>query len=89
VLPVVASDRTPNAGFDLERAYADHARILYGFVVNAVDDRAEAEDLVQEVFARAWRASSRYDPDRASVRTWLFTIARNLVLDAQEGGSGG
>jgi RNA polymerase sigma-70 factor (ECF subfamily) len=82
VLPFVPANRAPDAGFDLEQAYADHARVLYGFVVNAVDDRAEAEDLVQEVFARAWRSSSRYDPDRASVRTWLFAIARNLVLDA-------
>ena len=82
MLPFVPANRTPDAGFDLEQAYADHARVLYGFVVNAVDDRAEAEDLVQEVFARAWRSSSRYDPDRGSVRTWLFAIARNLVLDA-------
>ncbi|TFV73356.1 sigma-70 family RNA polymerase sigma factor [Blastococcus sp. CT_GayMR19] len=68
--------------FSVDEAYADHAGVLYGFVVNAVGDRADAEDLVQEVFTRAWRASSHYDPDRASVRTWLFAIARNLVLDA-------
>jgi RNA polymerase sigma-70 factor (ECF subfamily) len=82
VLPVAPVSRTPDAGFDLEQAYADHGRVLYGFVVNAVDDRADAEDLVQEVFTRAWRSSSRYDPARASVRTWLFAIARNLVLDS-------
>ena len=68
-------------GFDVAVGYREHGGVLYGFAVNALGDRAEAEDLVQEVFTRAWRSSERYDPDRASVRTWLFAIARNLVLD--------
>jgi len=33
------------------------------------------------VFARAWRQAERYDEDRASVRTWLFAIARNRIVD--------
>lgn len=71
----------PVAAFDVDDAYRDHAGVLYGYALHALGDRAEAEDLVQEVFARAWRAAATFDPDRASVRTWLFAIARHLVLD--------
>ena len=44
--------------------------------------RETAEDLVQETFLRAWRSRDRFDPRRASERTWLFAIARNVVTDA-------
>jgi RNA polymerase sigma-70 factor (ECF subfamily) len=51
-------------------------------MVGAVD---EAEDLVQETLLRAWRAADRYDPQRASLRTWLHRIATNVCLSALRG----
>ncbi len=50
--------------------------------MNALRDRSLAEDCLQETFLRAWRARDRFDRDRASERTWLFAIARNVIADA-------
>lgn len=80
---MVALDHdVPPPGFDLRRAYAEHGRVLFGFALNGVGDRGLAEDCVQETFLRAWRARDRYRSERASERTWLFSIARNVVIDA-------
>jgi RNA polymerase sigma-70 factor (ECF subfamily) len=63
-------------------AYAAHGGELYGFCLRRLGDAPAAEDAVQEVFVRAWRSAVRYDPAVASLRTWLFAIARNVVVDA-------
>lgn len=64
-------------------AYASHGAELYRLCLRGLGDRGQAEDAVQEVFVRAWRHGERYDPAVASLRTWLFAIARNVVVDAQ------
>ena len=61
--------------------YDEHVYAVYGFVAYRVRSREEAEDLTQLTFERAVRAWSRYDPSRASPRTWLLAIARNLLID--------
>lgn len=67
---------------EVQDAYDRYGGELFGFAFNALEDRQLAEDVVQETFLRAWRSAGRFDPDRASLRTWLFTIARNGVVDA-------
>ncbi|MFE1644418.1 sigma-70 family RNA polymerase sigma factor [Microbacterium sp. P01] len=68
--------------FDARRSFDEHGSALLGFAVNALRDRPLAEDCVQETFLRAWRARERFDPAVASERTWLFSIARNVIADA-------
>jgi len=62
-------------------AYAAHAGELYGFAVRSLGDPGLAEEAVQETFLRAWRAGDRFDPQLGSLRTWLFAIIRNVVID--------
>ena len=61
--------------------YDEHVWGVYGFFGYRVKSRADAEDLTQLTFERALRAWSRFDPDRASARTWLMSIASNLLID--------
>lgn len=69
------------AEFDVRSAYDAFGGELLGFVLNGVGDRAAAEDCVQDIFVKAWRARERYDGRRSSLRTWLYAIARNVVVD--------
>jgi len=66
---------------DFARVYSEHVWPIYGFLAYRVGDRQVAEDLTQATFERALRAWSRFDPRRASERTWLLAIARNLLID--------
>ena len=74
--------RTDATGEALRELYRAYSGELFGFAVNALGERGAAEELVQEVFTRAWRHAERYDPERASVRTWLYQIARHAIIDA-------
>ncbi|MEX1140874.1 MAG: sigma-70 family RNA polymerase sigma factor [Thermoleophilaceae bacterium] len=66
---------------DFERLYADHAQDLFGFLAYRSGDRALAEDLLADTFERAIRARRRYDPRKASAKTWIYSIALNCLRD--------
>jgi RNA polymerase sigma factor (sigma-70 family) len=66
---------------DFERLYAEHAQALFGFLAYRTGDRAVAEDLLADTFERALRARNRFDRRKASEKTWLYTIALNLLRD--------
>ncbi|HYH59621.1 MAG TPA: RNA polymerase sigma factor [Thermoleophilaceae bacterium] len=67
---------------DFERLYEQHASALYGFLVYRTSDAALAEDLLADTFERALRARKRFDRRKASEKTWLYTIALNLLRDS-------
>ncbi|HET7267736.1 MAG TPA: RNA polymerase sigma factor [Oleiagrimonas sp.] len=60
--------------------YARHRGSLYRFLLGTTRDRAIAEELFQETWQRVVRARHAYRPE-AAFRTWLWRIARNLVID--------
>jgi RNA polymerase sigma-70 factor, ECF subfamily len=67
----------------LRALHDDHASALWSYALRLTGgDRDRAEDLVQETLLRAWRHPEALDASRGSVRSWLFTTARNLAIDA-------
>lgn len=71
-----------DARIELLRALHDeHAPALRRYVVRLTRDSALADDVVQEALLRAWRQPRVLDQSESSARAWLFTVARNLVID--------
>lgn len=66
---------------DFAEAYDTHVWDVYGFLAYRTGERADAEDLTQVTFERALRSWNRFDPAKASLRTWLIAIARNALVD--------
>jgi len=64
-----------------ETIQAEYGRVLLGYLRQLMDDDG-AEDVLQQVLLEAWQRGARFDPTRASVLTWLMTIARSRAIDA-------
>lgn len=60
---------------------ARFGRALGGFLREALPDPATAEDVRQQVLLEIWRRGPQYDPERASLLTWMLTIARSRAID--------
>ncbi|HKH46706.1 MAG TPA: sigma-70 family RNA polymerase sigma factor [Thermoanaerobaculia bacterium] len=74
----LVADRRPEA---LTALYDRHAPHLLALARRILGTAGEAEDVVQEVFVHVWNSSSRYDPSRSSVSTWLVLITRSRAID--------
>jgi RNA polymerase sigma factor (sigma-70 family) len=66
---------------DFERCYEEHAGPLLRFLTLRLGDRSLAEDMVADTFERVLTHRRRFDPRRASEKTWVYGIALNLVRD--------
>jgi RNA polymerase sigma-70 factor, ECF subfamily len=66
----------------MQQLHDEHAAALWGYCLRLTGhDRARAEDVTQETLLRAWRNQSVLESPRPAVRSWLFTVARNIVID--------
>ena len=64
-----------------ERLYDAVAARVFGLIRRIVRDPAQAEEVTQEVLVEVWRTSTRFDPDRGSATSWIFTIAHRRAVD--------
>lgn len=78
--PVYASRNAADESF--RAVVEEHEGAVHAYLRRRTRDAGRAEDLTQEVFLRAWRHADRFDPSRDDARGWLFTIARNLLVDS-------
>ena len=74
----VASDRDRAAFGQLFQFFGPRIKAL---LMKSGADQAQAEDLVQDVMLTVWRKVDLYAPERGTVSTWIFTIARNARID--------
>ncbi|HEY1484674.1 MAG TPA: RNA polymerase subunit sigma-70 [Micromonosporaceae bacterium] len=72
-----------SSGDWLESAYDEHRRELHAHCYRLAGNVADADDLVQETYLRAWKARDAFE-GRASARTWLYRIATNAFLDSRK-----
>lgn len=56
---------------------------IYRFTYYLIGDEFSAEDITQNTFLKAWNGMPRFSPDRGTFQSYLYTIARNLVIDNQ------
>jgi RNA polymerase sigma-70 factor (ECF subfamily) len=68
-------------GDALDAFYTRHNRLVFGLLSRILPNRADAEDVLTEVFLQVWQQSSRYDAERGKPLAWLLTIARTRGID--------
>ncbi|QRP45729.1 sigma-70 family RNA polymerase sigma factor [Amycolatopsis sp. FDAARGOS 1241] len=61
--------------------FEEHGKAMLAYATRLLGDRAAAEDVVQEALVRAWRNPESLNNGKGSVRGWLLTVVRNLVID--------
>lgn len=66
----------------LHQLYQQEAAKLLGVVARIVKDKGMAEDIVHDACLNIWHRADSFDPSKGSARTWIFSIARHLALNA-------
>src|ERR1043165_9394148 len=66
----------------LDLFYQRHSGVAFSLVLRIVGNRADAEDVLMDVFWQVWQQSERYDASRGKPVAWLLTIARTRAIDS-------
>ena len=61
--------------------YDAYSPMMYGLIIRIVEDRDEAENLLQDAFVKVWQNIGSYSPEKGRIATWLINIARNTAID--------
>jgi RNA polymerase sigma-70 factor (ECF subfamily) len=65
----------------LAQLYDRYRAILFGLLMRILNNREEAEDVLQEVFLQVWRKATDFDENRGRPFTWLVTLTRSRGID--------
>ena len=83
VMRADAPSGSASAEARMQALYEAHARMIYRYLLTLTfGQRQTAEDLLQETMMKVWRNIDALHPDIGRLRPWLFTVARNLAIDA-------
>jgi RNA polymerase sigma-70 factor (ECF subfamily) len=61
--------------------YKNYSRAIFGIISSIIDNKNEAEDVLQNVFVKIWNNFPAYDPNKGRLYTWMLNIARNMAID--------
>jgi len=64
-----------------EQIYTDYSGKVLGYIRARIKNKADADDLLSDIFEKILRKLDGFDPEKASLNTWIFTITRNTVID--------
>ena len=65
----------------MQALYDEHAGVLWRYALRLTGDASHAEDVVQETLLRAWQRPEVIGDTERSARAWMFTVARNMIID--------
>ncbi|OBA81001.1 RNA polymerase subunit sigma [Mycobacterium sp. 1164966.3] len=65
----------------MKALYDEHAAVLWRYALRLTGDASQAEDVVQETLLRAWQHPEVIGDSERPARAWLFTVARNMIID--------
>ena len=66
---------------EFEALYTEYRSKVLAYIRSHISDSADAEDICQDVFLKAFRAADRYEAEKSAPGTWLYAITRNTVID--------
>lgn len=65
----------------MKALYDEHAAVLWRYALRLTGDASQAEDVVQETLLRVWQHPEVVGDAERSARAWMFTVARNMIID--------
>ncbi len=81
-MPLLEAVPSPMERPSFEAIFAEYAPRVRAYFIRHGLNRSLAEEVVQEVMLSVWNHGDRFDPDKGAISTWVFTIARNRLIDS-------